>query len=465
MSKADKSWQSRLSQKQDALAVDFVESISVDQRLYKYDIAGSIAHAQMLQEIGLLTRVELREIKKGLEGIAGEIEAGAFVFSKEYEDIHMVIEVALTKRIGEAARKLHTGRSRNDQVALDMRLWARDCGANLADLVRNLQDAFVTLAEKDGGNVMPAYTHLQRAQPVMAGQSLLAYVEMLERDRERLEEAVRQADVCPLGSGALAGSTLPLDRKRTAELLGFAAVSRNSIDAVSDRDFLAQLGFACAMAAMHLSRWAEEWIIFSSQEFGFVRTEDAYCTGSSMMPQKRNPDMLELIRGRCGGVYGNLMALLTMLKGQPLAYNRDMQEDKKQIFDATDVVASCLAMAAAVVSHTRLAPERIKAGLDEGYLDATALAEYLVGKGMAFREAHQVVGRLVAKAEWEGKRLAEMTLEDLQQSCERIEADVYGYLSARRVVERYATEGAGGKKQVREQMQRWRKKFKMKNEK
>jgi argininosuccinate lyase len=346
-----------------------------------------------------------------------------------------------------------------------MRLWARDCGANLADLVRNLQDAFVTLAEKDGGNVMPAYTHLQRAQPVMAGQSLLAYVEMLERDRERLEEAVRQADVCPLGSGALAGSTLPLDRKRTAELLGFAAVSRNSIDAVSDRDFLAQLGFACAMAAMHLSRWAEEWIIFSSQEFGFVRTEDAYCTGSSMMPQKRNPDMLELIRGRCGGVYGNLMALLTMLKGQPLAYNRDMQEDKKQIFDATDVVASCLAMAAAVVSHTRLAPERIKAGLDEGYLDATALAEYLVGKGMAFREAHQVVGRLVAKAEWEGKRLAEMTLEDLQQSCERIEADVYGYLSARRVVERYATEGAGGKKQVREQMQRWRKKFKMKNEK
>ena len=451
-----KSWQSRMSQAQDALAVDFVESISVDWRLYKYDIAGSLAHAQMLGEVGLIKKKEYQAIKKGLTAIAGEIEAGEFVFNKEHEDIHMVLEAALTERIGEPARKLHTGRSRNDQVALDMRLWARDCAANLADLVTGVQAALVGLAEKDGELVMPGYTHLQRAQPMAAGQMLLAYVEMLERDRERLVAAGEAANVCPLGAGALAGSTLGLDRARTAELLGFAAVTRNSVDSVSDRDFVVQLAFACSMTAMHLSRLAEEWILYTSQEFGFIRTEDAYCTGSSMMPQKRNPDMLELIRGRCGGVYGNLMALLTMLKGQPLAYNRDMQEDKKQIFDATDVVGSCLAMAAAVVGHTRLVGERIQAGLDEGYLDATALAEYLVGKGMPFREAHQAVGRLVAKAEWEGKALAAMELENLRQSCERIEEDVYEVLGAQNVVKRYATSGAGGREQVRKQVKHWR---------
>jgi len=460
MRKTGKSWQDRLSQAPSAEAVEFVESISVDRRLYRYDIAGSLAHAQMLAEEGLLSRGEWRGIKRALEALGRDIEGGRFRFDKGYEDIHMVLEAALIKRLGPAGGKLHTGRSRNDQVALDLRLWSRDCAEELARVLRDLQAALVELAGRQGELVMPGYTHLQRAQPIVAGQALLAYVEMFERDRQRLLGARGRLNVCPLGSGALAGSSLPLNRRRTAELLGFPAISRNSLDAVSDRDFGVELVFCCATAAMHLSRLAEDWIIFCSQEFGFIRLDDAYCTGSSMMPQKRNPDLLELIRGRCGGVYGNLMALLTMLKGQPLAYNRDMQEDKKQLFDATDTVRSCVEMAAAIVRHTRFVPERIAAGLEEGYLDATALAEYLVVKGVAFREAHQIVGRLVAQAEREGKSLAELGLKTLRQACGKIDRNVHKCLTAKNVAASYVTAGAAGGKQLKEQLAFWRRELK-----
>jgi argininosuccinate lyase len=456
MSKTDKSWQSRMNQSQDELAVNFVESISLDQRLYKYDIVGSIAHAQMLSDQGLITREELRQIKQGLAEIAEQIEAGKFKFDKQYEDIHMVLEAALIKKIGDPGRKLHTGRSRNDQVALDMRLWMRDCIATTIERIMVLQQALIKQASKQGKIVMPGYTHLQRAQPVLTGHYLLAFVEMLQRDRLRFKDALQRVNVCPLGSGALAGSSLPLDRAKVAEILGFSSLTRNSIDGVSDRDFCAEFLFCCSLSAMHLSRLAEDWIIFASQEYGFIAIDDAYCTGSSMMPQKRNPDMLELIRGKTGQLYGNLMALLTMLKGQPLAYNRDMQEDKKQIFDAADTIEACLDMTAAIVKNTTFNKIRIETNLDAGFLDATALAEYLVRKGIPFRQAHQIVGQIVKDAEETDKSLAEIPLEDFQKSCPKIEPDVYDSLTAKNVTKDYATPGAGGENQLDEQLAFWK---------
>ncbi|MBN1845648.1 MAG: argininosuccinate lyase [Sedimentisphaerales bacterium] len=451
-----KSWQSRLTQDQDERAVAFVESLSVDRRLYKYDIVGSIAHAQMLSEEGLIRREEFRQIKQGLTEISEQIEAGRFVFDTRCEDIHMAIEAALIEKIGPAGQKLHTGRSRNDQVSLDLRLWMRDCIATLIERIMVLQEALVQQAAKQGRIVMPGYTHLQRAQPVLAGHYLLAFAEMLQRDRQRFADACRRVDVCPLGSGALAGSSLPLNRQRVAEILGFASLTRNSIDGVSDRDFCAEFLFACALTGMHLSRLAEDWILLASQEFGFVAIDDAYCTGSSMMPQKRNPDMLELIRGKCGQLYGNLMALLTMLKGLPLAYNRDMQEDKKQVFDAADTIEACLEMAAAIVQHTVFDAERIAAGLDAGFLDATALAEYLVGKAIPFRQAHQIVGRLVRQAEAAGTTLAGLPLAELQKACDKVEGGVYDALTAANVVRGYAIPGAAGEKQLEEQLAFWK---------
>ncbi len=457
MAKFEKSWQARIEGPQDALAIDFVESISVDARLYKYDIAGSIAHAQMLSEQKLITRDEFQQIKQGLTDIAEQIDQGRFHFDKSQEDIHMVLEAALIQSIGEPAKKLHTGRSRNDQVALDMRLWARDAVAGLIERILDLQQALVELAGSQGQIVMPGYTHLQRAQPVLSGHYILAFAEMLQRDRHRFHDALQRINVCPLGAGALAGSRLPLDRARVAELLGFPAVTRNSMDSVSDRDFCAEIISNCAMVAMHLSRFAEDWILYSSSEFGFIRIADAYTTGSSMMPQKRNPDMLELIRGKCGGIYGNLIATLTMLKAQPLTYNRDMQEDKKQLFDATDTVGACLAMASAIVRHTRFLPEAIQNNLDAGFLDATSLAEYLVQKSIPFRQAHQIVGRLVADCEKRNIPLAKLSLEELRSACEKITPDIYDYLTAANVAAAYSTTGAGGKKQLDEQLAFWNK--------
>lgn len=455
-SQVAKSWQSRMQQTQDEQAIDFVESISVDNRLYQYDIAGSIAHAQMLQEQHLISRDELRQIKTGLTEIAEAIDAGKFKFDKRYEDIHMVIEAALIKKIGEAGKKLHTGRSRNDQVCLDMRLWMRDQIDLVIDKIADLQKALVKLADKQGHIVMPGYTHLQRAQPILAGSHVLVLVEQLQRDKERFADARVRVNVCPLGSGALAGSSLNLDRGRVAELLGFPAMTRNSIDSVSDRDFCAEFLFGCSMIGMHLSRWAEDWILFCSQEFDFIQLDDAYCTGSSMMPQKKNPDMLELIRGKCGAHFGHLIALLTMLKGQPLAYNRDMQEDKKQVFDSSDCVEACLDMAAAIVSHSRFKADSIQRDLDKGFLDATALAEYLVCIKVPFRQAHQMVGQLVNQCESDGIALKDLPMASYQKICPQITDKVYDYLSAKNVVAKYATQGSAGKDQLDRQLSHWK---------
>ncbi|MCH9021347.1 MAG: argininosuccinate lyase, partial [Planctomycetes bacterium] len=421
----------------------------------------SVAHAQMLSEQGLISREDFRQIKSGFAKIAAQIEADEFQFDLKEEDIHMALEAALIREIGEPGKKLHTGRSRNDQVSLDTRLWTRDQIMNLSDLIQQLQAELVKLAGKDGDLVMPGYTHLQRAQPVTVGSGLLAVVEQLERDRERFADGYKRVNVCPLGAGALAGSSLNLNRERVAELLGFASITQNSIDTVSDRDFCVEFVFDCSMAAMHLSRWAEEWILYSSSEFGFITIDDAYCTGSSMMPQKRNPDMLELIRGKSGGVYGNLVAMLTMLKGLPPGYNRDMQEDKKQLFDAADTLGACLSMAAGIVKHTRFNPSRLSAALEDGFMDATALAEYLVRKGVAFRQAHQVVGRLVQTCETAGKTLSQLELKEMQKVCPEVERDVYESLTSINVAKGYVTAAAAGNKQLIEQLAAWKKKLEL----
>ncbi len=451
-----KAWQHRLTAEADEAAAELVASIDVDAALYKYDIAGSVAHATMLREIGVLTGKELAQIKRGLKQVAEGIGSGRVKLDPALEDIHMVVEAALIKRIGEPGRKLHTGRSRNDQVALDLRLWARDAADDLTDLIRRLQSAFVALAERDGDIVMPAYTHLQRAQPVLAGHTLLAYVEMLDRDADRLADCRKRINVCPLGSGAVAGTSIPLDRARVAELLGFAGVTRNSVDATSDRDFLAELCFVLAAMAGHLGRWAEDWIIFSTTEFGFVALHDAYCTSSSMMPQKKNPDTLELIRAKSATALGALVGLLTLTRSLPGGYNRDLQDDKRFAMPAVEAMRSVLTVAAGIVSTAGLRRERIAAGLDEGFLDATALAEYLVNKGVAFRTAHQIVGSLVARAEKQGVPLGGLPMDVLRGACERIEADVKGHLGAANVVKRYAPEGAAGAKQLRKQLRFWR---------
>jgi argininosuccinate lyase len=455
MTEIEKSWEKRLAGGPNELTVDFVESLSVDRRLYKYDVVGSIAHAQMLADQKLISRDQFKQIKDGLIEISEDIAQGRFTFEKKYEDIHMAIETALVARIGEAGKKLHTGRSRNDQVATDIRLWMRDEIEILQAGITLLQKALVKLAGRYCDDVMSGYTHLQRAQPVVIASYVLSFVEPLERDFVRLKNCRALLNVSPLGSGAIAGSTLPLDRKSTARQLGFSDISYNSIDAVSDRDFCAEFIFDSAMIATHLSRLAEDWILYSSNEFGFVRIDDAYCTSSSMMPQKRNPDLLELIRGKTGAVYGALMAMLTILKGQPSGYNRDMQEDKGHVFAASDTVEASLEVMQAIVSHTKFNTKEISAGLDEGFLDATALAEYLVRKGLAFREAHGLVGSLVADCEKQNKKLADLALEEFKKYSVSIEADVYENLGAGNVAARYVTDGAAGPKQAKEQIAYW----------
>ena len=457
--KAGKPWHGRLTADADAATAELLASLDVDTALWKYDVVGSIAHAQMLREQAIITRAEFAKIRSGLKNIARRIEAGRLKMPIELEDIHMVIEKALIDAIGPAGGKLHTGRSRNDQVALDLRLWARDAADNLGDSIAALQTALVGLADKSGGIVMPAYTHLQRAQPILAGHALLAYVEMLQRDADRLADARKRFDVCPLGSGAVAGTSLPLDRKRTAELLGFAAVARNSIDATCDRDFLAELCFACAMIGVHLSRWAEDWIVYSTSEFGMIELHDAYCTSSSMMPQKKNPDTLELIRGKSATAIAQLTGVLTLLKGLPTAYNRDLQDDKRFAFAAVGAMRQALEVAAGVASTTKFNADRIAAGIDKGFLDATSLAEYITARGVPFRTAHQIVGRLVARADAEGRTLAELPLSALRKAYPKIGPDVVNHLGAGNVVKRYAPEGAGGPKQLRKQLAFWKRKL------
>lgn len=466
-----KSWQARIGEATDALAQSFVESISYDRRLYKQDIAGSIAHATMLEKAGLLTPAERDAIIDGLNSIAGDIESGNFIFDQSLEDIHMVVEKALIDRIGDPGRKLHTARSRNDQVALDLSLWIRESAIEIGRKLHDLCRAHVALAERSGDIVMPSYTHLQRAQPILAAAECLAWCTMFWRDADRCATAFQSTGVndIPLGSGAIAGSSLPIDSGITAQLLGYAQPPLSSIEQTASRDQGLEFLFSLAMAAMHLSRWAEQWIIYSTTEFSFIKTADRYTTGSSMMPQKRNPDMLELIRGRCGTVYGDLLSLLTICKGLPIGYNRDLQEDKRVIFRAYDTVSSCVVMSAAIVSATNFVRENIEPTLERGFLDATSLAEYLVTRGTPFRTAHHIVGSLVARCEKEGKTaLAQLQVADFVATAKacgansvEIGPDVYESLGSRNVVKRYRSPGAAGGAPFVERLAEWKQRLKV----
>jgi argininosuccinate lyase len=463
MSEQQKSWQSRIAEATDALAASFVESISYDRRIYKQDVAGSIAHATMLAKVGLITDADRDQIIAGLKSIEKDIESGNFTFDETLEDIHMVVEAELIKRIGEPGRRLHTGRSRNDQVATDVLLWIGEASESLQESVRELCVGFVELADRSTDIVMPSFTHLQRAQPINAGAEALAWCMMFARDEVDCFWCEQRRDMndSPLGSGAIAGSSLPLDPQITAEELLFATGPKNSIESTASRDLCLDFLFVCSKIAMHLSRWAEQWIIYMSTEFSFLKIADRYTTSSSMMPQKRNPDMLELIRGRCGNVYGDLFALMTILKGLPIGYNRDLQEDKRIVFRAYDTVSSCLTMAAAIVNSASYIKENIEPTLERGFLDATSLAEYLVTKGIPFRTAHHIVGSLVLKCEKEGKpALAKLTLQDFQQAAgengSKVGNDVYDALGAHNVVKRYQSAGAAGGKPFEAQLAAWK---------
>jgi argininosuccinate lyase len=443
----------------DALAARFVESLSYDTRLYRHDIAGSLAHARMLADVGLISRDELAQIEQGLTQIEHEITAAHVTgwpgWKVELEDVHMCIEAALIEKIGDAGRKLHTGRSRNDQVALDLKLWLNDAVAELEQEFTELFRAFVELAQRDGDIVMPSYTHLQRAQPIVAGGELIAWLTAFDRALTRLLMLRVVNAGNPLGSGAIAGSSLPLDRQATAAVLKVGEPSPSSIDATANRDDAVDFVYSLAMTSMTLSRWAEQWIIYMTSEFSFLSIGESYTTGSSMMPQKRNPDMLELIRGRCGNIYGNLVALMTTLKGLPIGYNRDLQEDKRQVFAAFDMVRDCLKMATGIVRSARFRADRITAGIDRGYADATSLAEYLVTRGVPFRTAHQHVGRLVRLCDEKGlERLADLPLADMQSISDRIAADVAKWLTPANVVHRYQSIGNAGMG-YRPQLEAW----------
>ncbi len=425
----DKLWGGRFTQATDALVENFTASVAFDRRLYRHDIMGSIAHAQMLTHVGVLTSVECDAIVKGLKQIESEIDSNAFVWSVAFEDVHMNIEARLIDRIGDTGKKLHTGRSRNDQVATDLRLYLRDgIDALLAALVE-LQDAIVDIAERESATLMPGFTHLQTAQPVTFGHHMLAWFEMLERDRGRLRDARTRMNVMPLGAAALAGTSFPIDRAYAAKLLGFDMPAENSMDAVSDRDFAIEFISACALVMMHLSRFSEELILWSSAQFGFVNLPDAYCTGSSIMPQKKNPDVPELVRGKSGRVYGDLIALLTLMKGQPLAYNKDNQEDKEPVFDALDTVLASVTVYAGMLRVLEVKRDNLLRAFTDGYATATDLADYLVRKGVAFRDAHEIVGKTVRFAIESGRDLAELDLDELKQFCKTIESDVFEMLT------------------------------------
>ena len=418
-------WGGRFSEATDAFVAEFTASVQFDQRFYKQDIAGSIAHATMLAKVGVLTHAERDDIIQGLNTIQAEIEAGNFEWRIDLEDVHMNIESRLTARIGITGKKLHTGRSRNDQVATDIRLYVRDEIDAILQLLNKLQTGILALAAKNTHTIMPGFTHLQTAQPVTFGHHLLAWFEMLVRDSERLHDCRKRVNRMPLGSAALAGTTYPIDRAYTAELLGFEAVSENSLDAVSDRDFAIEFNAAAALIMMHLSRMSEELILWTSAQFKFVNIPDRFCTGSSIMPQKKNPDVPELVRGKSGRVFGDLMSLLTLMKGQPLAYNKDNQEDKEPLFDAIDTVRGSLMAFADMVPALVPNIEVMREAALRGFSTATDLADYLVKKGVAFRDAHEIVGKAVALGVAEEKDLSELSLQQLQQFSDLITADVF----------------------------------------
>ncbi len=423
------SWGGRFSEPTDAFVEAFTASVGFDRRLYKQDIAGSRAHARMLAQVGVLTEAERDRILEGLDGVEADIDAGRFEWSVALEDVHMNIEQALTERIGEAGKKLHTGRSRNDQVATDLRLYLRDAIDGLAVELRRLVEGLIDQAERTADAVMPGFTHLQTAQPVTFGHHMLAWLEMLLRDADRLNDCRRRTNVMPLGAAALAGTSYPLDPAYTADLLGFDRPAANSLDAVSDRDFAIEFCAWGATTMMHLSRMAEELVLWNSAAFGFIDLPDRFCTGSSIMPQKKNPDVPELVRGKTGRVNGNLTALLTLMKGQPLAYNKDNQEDKEPLFDTVDTLAGSLRAFADMMPALEIRPESMAAQARRGFATATDLADYLVRKGVAFRDAHEVVGRAVRHAIDSDCDLAELALTDLQDFSAAIEADVYEVLT------------------------------------
>ncbi len=454
---AEKAWGGVFSQATDRRVELFTESVSFDQRLYAEDIAGSVAHAQMLAKVGLLTADESRQIEEALGHIRQEIEQGRFQFCTELEDIHMHIERALIDRLGDVGRKLHTARSRNDQVSTDMRLWVRAAIDQIDARLLDLQRAFVGRCERDFDVILPGYTHMRRAQPVLAPHYWLAYCEKFQRDRSRLADARRRTNFLSLGAAALAGTSLPIDRQDVAARLGFEAVTANSLDTSSDRDFLLEFVFALTLIAEHLSTWAEEWILWSTAEFAFLALPQAFCTGSSIMPQKVNPDVLELVRGKTARVIGSLQTLLVLVKGLPLAYNRDLQEDKPPAFDAWDTVKACLEVAAPLVAGAELNREAIAERLDRGHLDATTLMEHLIRRGVPQRTAHHVVGRLVRAALDRGVRLSDLELSEFTAAHPALDANVYEILGPANAVAAMQSYGSTGPEQVRQQVDRWRK--------
>jgi len=412
--KEKKPWAGRFTEATDRLVEEFTSSLGFDRKLSRYDIEGSTAHCRMLARQGLLTASEEKAILEGLEAIGKEMDQGTFPLTADLEDIHMAVEKALIARIGDAGGKLHTGRSRNDQVALDVRLYLRDAVKTILTELDALKSVLLSLARRELGVILPGYTHLQQAQPVLLSHYLLAFHEMFSRDGERFEEVLGRVNVLPLGSAALAGTGLPLDRNLVADLLGFPEISKNSMDAVSDRDFAAEVLFDGALLMMHLSRFCEDLILWSTEEFGFVTISDAYTTGSSIMPQKKNPDVAELIRGKTGRVYGNLVALLTVLKGLPMTYNRDLQEDKEPLFDTVETVTASVRVFTGMLDHVAFHRERMHERVSSGFSTATDLAEYLVTRGIPFREAHGIVGRIVRYALEKGKDLKTLSLEEFQ---------------------------------------------------
>ena len=447
-----KLWSGRFRKETDALVNDFNSSIPFDQRLYREDIEGSVAHAAMLGEHGIISRADAENIRAGLRGILADVEAGKIEFSADNEDIHMNVETILTARIGDAGKRLHTARSRNDQVALDFRLYLRRQIGEIVGQLLHFQQVLLEQAKQHTETVMPGYTHLQRAQPITFAHHLLAYAHMLCRDVTRLEDCRARMNECPLGSGALAGTTYPIDRFATAEALGFDRPMGNSLDGVSDRDYALEFLSACSILMMHLSRLAEETILWCSWEFKFIDLDDAYSTGSSIMPQKKNPDVAELVRGKTGRVYGSLMGLLTAMKSLPLAYNKDMQEDKEPVFDAIDTVKLCIPVFAGMIETMTVHPENMRRAAGRGFINATDCADYLTKKGMPFRDAYTAVGNLVYYCQERGKTLEELTLEELQKTSPLFEKDVYEALNLENCAMSRASFGGPAKAEAERQI-------------
>ncbi len=448
----DALWGGRFEDAPAEFTQEFGASLPVDKRMWESDIAGSKAHAKMLAKQGIISEKDADDIRSGLDDIARQIEDGSFDFEIEDEDIHMSIERNLTEAIGAAGGRLHTGRSRNDQVATDTRLHSKKLARGLMHQLLDIRGVLLEVATREFGVVMPGYTHMQKAQPVLFSHHMLAYYWMFTRDFVRVRAAYDAADVLPLGSAALAGTTYPLDRDFVADELGFSEVSKNSMDAVSDRDFLLDLTYACSVAMMHLSRMCEEFIYWSSNEFQFIRLSDAYSTGSSIMPQKKNPDFAELIRGKTGRVYGDLMGLLTTLKGLPLAYNKDMQEDKEGVFDAVDTLSDSLVVMTGMIRTMTVNADAMRKGAHGGFMAATDLADYLVGKGMPFRDAHAVVGRLVLECEKRGKTLQELSVDELKQADPLFDAGALDAVDIDKIVARRITAGGTGHDAVKVQL-------------